>query len=253
MKKDTSWENSSAWYSKAVGDKGHYYHSHVIFPKGIPLLDFKRFPVKNLLDFGCGQGILSRAIPKDIDYTGIDLSPSLVKEANRLNTEKNRTFIHGDATKPISLNPESFTHAACILALQNMENPEGLFANARRLLLPGGQLFLVMNHPCFRMPRKSSWGYDEKSKIQYRRIDAYMSEMKIPIEMQPSKKDSSPLTFSFHHSLTKYMQLLKKEGFLIESLEEWCSDKKSEGGRAKSEDKARDEIPLFLAIIAKKS
>lgn len=252
MKKDTSWESASGWYSKTVGEKGHYYHSRIILPKGIPLLDFNRFETANLLDLGCGQGILSRAIPKEVNYTGIDLSPSLIQEAKKLNKEKNRTFILGDATKPLSFPEKSFTHSASILALQNMENPGALFANASRLLTLNGQLLLVMNHPCFRVPRKSSWGFDEKSKIQYRRIDAYMADIKIPIEMHPSKKMSSPITYTFHHSLSTYMGLLKKNGFVIEALEEWCSDKKSEGGRAKSEDKARDEIPLFLAIVAKK-
>jgi SAM-dependent methyltransferase len=253
MKKDTSWENSSAWYSKAVGEKGHYYHVNVILPKGIPLLDFKRFDSANLLDFGCGQGILGRALPREVDYTGVDLSPSLIKEAGRLNKEKNRTYLLGDATKQLPLNEGSFTHAASILAMQNMENLEGLIANAKRYLVPGGQLLLVMNHPCFRVPRKSSWGFDAKNKIQYRRIDAYMSDLKVPIEMQPSKQAASPITFSFHHSLTSYMSLLKKQGFMIEALEEWCSDKKSEGGRAKIEDKARDEIPLFLALLCNKN
>lgn len=253
MKKDTSWENSSAWYSKAVGEKGLYYHTHVILPKGIPLLDFKRFPTSNLLDFGSGQGILARALPPSVDYTGIDLSPTLIKEAKNLNKEKNRTFLVADATKPLAFEPESFTHAASILAFQNMENQNGLLANAKKMLKTNGQLLLVLNHPCFRMPRQSSWGFDPKSKIQYRRIDAYMSDMKIPIEMHPSKKSASPITFSFHHCLTTYATLLKKHGFLIETLEEWCSDKKSEGGRAEAEDKARREIPLFLCLVGRKT
>jgi hypothetical protein len=45
-------------------------------------------------------------------------------------------------------------------------------------------------------------------------------------------------------------QMLFDGGFLIEKIEEWISDKKSEGGMAKIEDKARKEIPLFMAILA---
>jgi hypothetical protein len=47
--------------------------------------------------------------------------------------------------------------------------------------------------------------------------------------------------------------MLFNNGFLIEKMEEWISDKKSEGGRAKIEDKARAEFPLFLAIKAIKN
>ena len=32
MKSKTSWEGSHEWYDKIVGEKGHYFHEHVIFP-----------------------------------------------------------------------------------------------------------------------------------------------------------------------------------------------------------------------------
>jgi hypothetical protein len=35
-------------------------------------------------------------------------------------------------------------------------------------------------------------------------------------------------------------------------MEEWCSDKKSEGAAARMEDRARKEFPLFLTILASK-
>lgn len=252
VKKDTSWENSSDWYKKAVGEKGHYYHSHVILPKGLPLLDFGRFISPRLLDIGCGQGILSRALPKHVAYQGIDLSKSLIAEAKKLATGSEPKFLHHDATKPYPFPEGSFTHAASILAFQNMENQDAVIKNVKEALMKGGLFLLVMNHPCFRIPRKSSWGFDEKAKIQYRRIDAYMGHLKIPVETHPSKKDKSPVTYTFHHPLSYTTALLFKNGFVIEKMEEWCSDKKSEGGRAKIEDKARDEIPLFLALLAKK-
>ena len=252
LKKDTSWENSSDWYKKAVGEKGHYYHSHIILPKGIPLLDFKRFENPKLLDIGCGQGILSRAIPKSVSYCGLDLSKSLISEAKSLAKNKEHQFIYHDATKPYPVPNGSFTHAASVLAIQNMEDQAAVLQHASLSLVQGGLLLLVLNHPCFRVPRKSSWGFDERAKIQYRRIDAYMGDLKIPVETHPSKKEKSPVTFTFHHPLSYFSALLLKNGFVIEKIEEWCSDKKSEGGRAKAEDRARDEIPLFLALLAKK-
>jgi hypothetical protein len=110
----------------------------------------------------------------------------------------------------------------------------------------------VLNHPCFRIPRQSSWGVDLEKKIQYRRIDRYFSSMKIPIQSHPSKGAQSSHTSSFHHSLSRYVQWLKQTGFVIETMDEWCSDKKSTGKHAKMEDTSRAEFPLFLAIVAKK-
>jgi len=36
-----------------------------------------------VLDLGCGNGVLLTALPEDISYTGIDISPTLLKEASR--------------------------------------------------------------------------------------------------------------------------------------------------------------------------
>lgn len=130
-----------------------------------------------------------------------------------------------------------------------MQDPKISLENAAKFLQPKGRLFIVLNHPCFRIPRQSSWGIDKKKQVQFRRVDRYLSSLKIPIQTHPGK-NSTIKTWSFHHSLSTYSQYLHQAGFVIEKIEEWCSDKKSEGGRAKMEDFSRLEFPLFLAIQA---
>jgi hypothetical protein len=77
--------------------------------------------------------------------------------------------------------------------------------------------------------------------------------MKIPIQMHPGKGQSSSQTLSFHHSLSDYSRWLKEAGFTIDLIEEWCSNKVSEGRAAKMENRSRQEIPLFMAIVARKT
>jgi len=36
-------------------------------------------------------------------------------------------------------------------------------------------------------------------------------------------------------------------------MEEWISDKKSTGAKARMENRSREEFPLFLALLAQKS
>lgn len=249
----TSWEPVQKWYRQLVGEEGHYYHKNIILPGVLRLFNFQREENPAILDLGCGPGILSRTLPPFVKYTGIDASPSLIKESIHLNKRKDTDFIVGDMTKPLPLGDGVFSHAAVILALQNVEAPLSVFKNAYLHLKDGGRFLIVMNHPCFRIPRQSFWQVDEEKKVQFRRLDRYFSSMKIPIQAHPSKGSHSPTTYSFHYPLSSYTQWLSQAGFMIETMEEWCSDKVSTGKAAKMENRSREEFPLFLTIVAKKS
>ena len=239
---ETSWEKSSQWYDEIVGEKGHTYHQEIILPALLKLLDLK--PNDHLLDVGCGQGVFARALPKGVKYTGIDASPTLIKKAK--STYPAGQFIVTDATKPYQLK-EKATHAICILCLQNMSDPKSALKQ-----LAGhttGKVILVLNHPCFRIPRQSSWGIDESKKIQYRRIDRYMTPLQVPIQTHPGKGGES--TLSFHFPLSYWTSSCKDAGIVIHDIQEWCSHKESTGRMARMENRAREEFPLFLTLIGR--
>lgn len=248
----TSWESSSKWYDSVVGKGGHYYHEQVIFPQLLKLIDSRGWP-EYFLDLACGQGVLSRKLKKNTHYLGVDLAQSLIKEARKRNQNPNSQFVVGDITKPLKLEKGKFDQGCILLALQNLENPKGALENMSCGIRSGGTLYLVLNHPCFRIPRMSHWGEDLKKKLQYRRMDAYMSSQKIPIQTHPSKGGNSEQTWTFHHPLSSYSQWLGEAGFMIEAMHEWTSDKVSSGPKAKMENRARREFPLFLALVCKKS
>ena len=246
--KKAHWDDAEGWYSRCVGEKGHYYHQSVVIPNALRLLNLKKG--ESLLDLGCGQGVLLRHLPKGISYTGVDASAALIEEAQRLSAG---TFHVGDATESLPVEKKDFDTACFILSLQNIESPEKAIAQASLHLKKGGKLLLVLNHPCFRIPRQTHWGVDEQSQIQYRRLNLYLSSLKIPIQTEPSRKETSPVTYSFHAPLSSFVSWLAQAHFAITGMEEWCSDKKSTGPSAKREDRARKEFPLFLAILAKKN
>ena len=248
----TSWQKVGSWYDKSVGQSGHYYHQSIIIPNVLKLFDFSPQVPASLLDLACGQGVLSRHIPSHVSYTGVDAADSLIKAAKSYNPPSHHRFIKSDICKKLNLPTAEFSHAAILLALQNIEDPLALFKNVYEHLKPGASFVIVLNHPCFRIPRQSSWMIDTEKKIQYRRIDSYLSPMKIPIQTHPGMGKSSPQTLSFHFPLSVLSSLLKNAGFVIDQIQEWTSDKNSEGKNAKMENRSRDEIPLFMAIVAKK-
>lgn len=250
--KPTSWEEVGDWYHGIVGEGGHYYHQHVIMPGLLKMLDIKPSAKGALLDLACGQGILCRHLPESFSYTGVDLSPTLIKAATAMNQVPSRKFLVGDVSKKLPLPSSAYTHATIVLALQNIEAGNLTLRLAAEYLQQGGKLVLVLNHPCFRIPRQSSWGMDDEKKMRYRRIDRYFSEMKIPIQMHPSQGKASKATWSFHHPLSDYCKWLAEAGFYIANMEEWCSNKQSTGKCSVMENRSRSEFPLFLAISAVK-
>jgi ubiquinone/menaquinone biosynthesis C-methylase UbiE len=181
---------------------------------------------------------------------GVDISRELIEVAKgavaggefRVASAENLPFIDNG----------SMDKAAIILALQNIERADKVLGECARVLRAGGTLHLVLNHPAFRNPKVTSWGWDAENKVQYRRVDEYLSESKVKIQMRPG--DAPELyTLSFHRPLQYYFKLFSKLGFAVERLEEWNSNKKSEpGSRARAEDRARKEIPLFLYMCVRK-
>jgi ubiquinone/menaquinone biosynthesis C-methylase UbiE len=245
--KKTSWEPVSNWYDQIVSKDGHYYHQEVIFPflQEYVFKDLKK--ETSVLELACGQGVLERKLKKEHQYVGLDLSKGLLKAAEKEKISESHRFIEQDVTAPFSLN-QLFDVGFIILALQNFKNPEGAILNLSQHIKVQGRVILVLNHPIFRIPRQSSWGVDEAKKIQFRRVDRYMTPMEIPIAMQPSKGQESSQTFSYHHPLSFFSKLFQEHGFCINRIEELCSNKKSEGGAKKMEDRARSEFPLFMVI-----
>jgi len=244
----TDWDNVAEWYDQLVGESGSEYHREIILPGVLRLLATE--PAEHVLDIACGQGVLCRVLQKrGATATGVDASQSLIDEARRRGPES-ITYLAGDARDLKFVPSARFAAAACVLAIQNIHPVQPVFAGVSRALRPGGRFVVVMMHPCFRGPAETSWGWDEQQQVQYRRVDRYLEPRKTPITTHPGK-DPGIYTWSFHKPLEMYVKSLAKAGLLIDALEEWPSHKTSTSGpRAKAENNARKEIPMFLALRA---
>ncbi|MFA6404684.1 MAG: class I SAM-dependent methyltransferase [Candidatus Paceibacterota bacterium] len=250
----TSWGKVADWYDDLLERSPDSFQEKVILPNLLRLLDIKKDV--SVLDVACGQGYFTRAFhEKGAQVTGFDISQELIDLAKKSGGNKIKYFVASadDFTKTV--DQDKFDAITIILALQNIENINGVFEECAKVLKPGGQIAIVLNHSTFRIPKRSSWIWDEKENKQYRRIDGYMRESHTDIDMTPGETDPSrkKYTVSFHRPLQTYFKLLDKNGFAINRLEEWISHKASQPGpRASEEDRMRKEIPMFIAMVAKK-
>jgi ubiquinone/menaquinone biosynthesis C-methylase UbiE len=249
-KKMTSWGKVANWYDSLLEKDNDSFQQKVILPNLVRLLNLDKNQV--VLDLACGQGFFSRIFAQGgAKVIASDISAELVKIAKNYPT-KNIKYHVSPADDINFCADKSVDAVTIILALQNIKNVDGVLRECVRVLKEKGSIFLVLNHPAFRAPKVSSWGWDDKEWAQYRRMDAYLSEFQTEIDMHPGQKKSEK-TVSFHRSLQWYFKMLAKNGLAVAKLEEWISHREpTKGPRFDAENKARKEFPLFLFLEVKK-
>ena len=242
-KSPSGWDNVASWYDGWVGKHGSDHHCKLAIPALLNCLDLN--DRTKLLDIGCGSGVLAPYIAeRGADYTGIDISPKLIATAKRHHKGKGK-FKVGDARKLSGIfAPRSFDTCTFLLSIQDINPLETTIRQVYNILLDGGTLVMLLVHPCFRIPRQSGWGYEKARKLQYRRIDRYLTPLKIPM-----KQHKRGVTISFHRPLSAYINTPGECGFMIDKLDEITG---YQSGGNKAERRANEEFPLFMAIRARK-
>jgi ubiquinone/menaquinone biosynthesis C-methylase UbiE len=257
LRAPTDWNGVADWYDMLVGDEGSEYHREVVLPGVLRVLRIG--PGERVLDVACGQGVLCRLLhEKKAQVVGVDSATKLIELARR-RSEPGITYLRGDARQlkeTPGLAAGSFDAATSVLAIQNIDPIGPVFEGVSWSLRAGGRFLIVMSHPVFRSPKATSWGW-EGMEVQYRRVDRYLLPRREPIVAHPGRKDNQ-YTWTFHRPIQTYVRELAKVGLLVNAIEEWPSQwpshKRSQPGpRARAENAARSEIPMFMAIRAIKS
>lgn len=96
----------------------------------------------NLLDIGCGTGYLIDMLSKNhkAEYTGLDLSPEMIKEANKKKI-KNATFVEG-RSDDLPFEDNTFDIVTCSQSFHHYPETDKPLKEALRVLKPGG-LYII--------------------------------------------------------------------------------------------------------------
>ena len=249
-----NWDPVADWYIGWVGAEGSEHHRKLAIPAVLELLGDVQS--QHILDIGCGTAALARyVVRRGARYTGVDASRRLLSFARRHN-RRACTFLHADATSlpnVAGLEAGAFDAAVFLLSIQDIEPLADALTGAAWAVRPGGRVVILMTHPCFRVPRQSGWGWDASRRLQYRRVDRYLTPLAVPMKSYGGRGGRNA-TRSHHRPLEAYFDALSQSGLHVRAVREVAAAEDPVGRARRTEERrANAEIPLFMGIGAVKA
>jgi malonyl-CoA O-methyltransferase len=153
-----------------------------------------------VLDLGCGTGRHSLWLAaRGASVTAVDFSAGMLEEARKKPGGGSVRFLVHDLHEPLPLAAASFDRVVSGLVLEHLRALDGLFAEARRLLRPGGRAVVSAMHPAMFL-----------KGVQARFTDPRTGE-----KVQPG---------SFPHSIGDFVMAALRAGFAFDAIDERAPD-----------------------------
>jgi 2-polyprenyl-6-hydroxyphenyl methylase / 3-demethylubiquinone-9 3-methyltransferase len=132
-------QHSSTWWDK----NGPFKTLHDINPVRLDFIQkFTTLKGQRVLDLGCGGGVLTEALyANGACVTGLDVESKSIAIAQS-HAEKNNLTIEYVCEAIENYQAEKFSIITCMEMLEHVADPALIIKHAKRLLRPGGYLFL---------------------------------------------------------------------------------------------------------------
>ena len=150
---------------------------------------------RSIVETGCGTGkntVFLVEIGNKV--TALDFSAGMLARAREKVQAANVTFVETDLTQAWPVEDCSADLVVCNLVLEHIENMHFIFAQAARVLLPGGRFFVCELHP-FR---------------QYQGTQATYQ-----------RDDGAVLIDAYVHHISDFLAAAEASGLSLTSLKEW--------------------------------
>ncbi|MBB1283362.1 class I SAM-dependent methyltransferase [Flavisolibacter sp. BT320] len=156
------------------------------------------FPVGNVLELGCGTGKNTEWLSEIADsIIAVDLSEGMLEKAREKRTNDKVVYQQADITNPWNFVAEKVNLITCSLILEHIEDLNFIFSEATRVLKTGGHFYICELHP---------YKQYSGSKAQF------------------ETEEGTQVLQCFVHHVSDYTNAAVKNGFIIETVEEWFDD-----------------------------
>jgi ubiquinone/menaquinone biosynthesis C-methylase UbiE len=218
--------NADAWTQLARAGYD-VYRDHLNTPAFLEMLP----PIEGLsgLDIGCGEGHNTRLLARrGARMAAVDISRKFVRHARKLE-EGDPLGIEYRVASALELPfpGSTFDFATGFMSFMDIPETATVFAEAHRVLRPGGFLQFSICHPCFSTPHRRNLR-DEAGKTYAIEVGDYFRNLGGEVEewifgAAPEQARAGLPLFRiprFTWTLSQWLNLLVDAGFIVERLGE---------------------------------
>lgn len=207
---EPTWEMHADWWIDGfTGGVDPEYEEQII-----PLVLNELAGVRSILDIGCGEGQLSRAlVTRGSHVVGIDPTWRQVE----VGAQRGGGVAYGQcAADALPFRDASFDAVLACLVFEHIDAIDEAVAEVARVVKPGGRFLFLLNHPLLQTPN-SGWIDDQilDPPEQYWRIGPYLDEAVTFEEVEPGVR----VRF-VHRPLSRYLNALASAGLVLEHMHE---------------------------------
>lgn len=224
------WERNAETWTRHVRAGYDIYRDALNSPTfldALPPIDGRRG-----LDMGCGEGANTRHLARrGARMEGIDIAPTFIRHAREAESTEplGISYAVADGTS-LPFAAGSFDFVTAFMSLMDMPDIDGVLAEARRVVRPGGFLQFSILHPCFSPPHRKVLR-DARGEARAVEVADYFNGRDGEVERwgfgsaPAAEKAASPLfeVPRFHRTLSQWIDALVGAGFVLERMVEPCA------------------------------
>lgn len=172
-------------------------------------------PGQTVLEIGCGNGLNTTFLARHAQkVVAVDFSDQMLAKARQRVQSETVDFVTADITEPWRFKESSFDLVVGNLVLEHIDDLSQVYAEAYRVLRPGGQYYIAELHP-YKQLRQSQAKFEDQQTGEEVLVEAYT------------------------HSTSEYVNTALAAGFLVDSMRE--------------HQKADEPVPRLLSLLFRKN